>query len=143
MDDDELEQLRDEQDETLADPAHAYPSIAELVASSLDVAPIHDPGGQHELACRLIADEFFEQHRDHLDAISSLRILDQVTAVAGKVTGSEAAGAASQSLLATTLPELRARVHDPSDEEGTRERELRDAASLVLAADALARVAID
>ena len=143
MDDDELAQLRDEQDDTLADLAHAYPSIAELVDAAVDVEPLHDPDGEHELACRLIADEFFERHRDHLDALGSGHVLDLVTTVVEKLTGSELAEAAASSLLGTTVPELRAQIQDPEDEDGTRERELRDAAALVLAAKGLRRSAVD
>lgn len=143
MDEDELDLLRDDQDATVDDLAYAYPSIAELVAAQPEVAPMHDPGRAHELACRLIADALFEEHRDHIDAISSARVLDQVGTVVGKLTGQEPAQRAADSLRDQTIPALRAQIHDPADEDGTRERELRDAATLVLAADALARVALD
>ncbi|MCU1370768.1 MAG: hypothetical protein JWO77_1962 [Ilumatobacteraceae bacterium] len=143
MDDDELDLLRDEQDATVAELAYAYRSIAELVAAGVDVEPLHDPGGEHELSCRLIADEVFEEHRDHLDAVGTTRVLDQVATVAAKLTGSPEAQAVATSLRETTVPALRGRVYAPDDEDGTREQELRDAAALVLAANALQRAALD
>jgi len=140
----ELALLRYEQDATVEDLAHAYPSIAALVEAKMAVEPFADHEGQHELSCRLIAGDVFERHRAHLDALKATRVLDMVGFVASKLEGPEPVEDAASSLLDTTVPALRAEITASDDTDlVARERELRDAVALVLAAKSLQNTALD
>lgn len=142
MDDDELVQLRQEQDDTVADLAHAYPSIRALVDAGVALEPFADPHGDHQVACRLTADEIFERHRDHLEDLAARRVLDLVAFVASQITGTGPAAEAATSIATETVPDLRPPVDDDHD-PAARESELRDAVALVLAANTLQATELD
>ncbi len=142
MDDEELAQLRQEQDDTVADLAHAYPSIAALVEGGVALEPFADPLDDHQVACRLTADEIFERHREHLEDLAARRVLDLVAFVASQITGDGPAAEAAASITTQTVPDLRPPADDDQDPDA-REGELRDAVALVLAANTLQATALD
>ncbi|MFN8019502.1 MAG: hypothetical protein U0P45_15470 [Acidimicrobiales bacterium] len=139
MDDVELAHLRQRQNDTLEDLAHAIPAVAALVDSHPTMGPLADSEGEHELACRATAERVFERHAAYLHSLSELRVLDLVERAAAKLTGSPDADAAAASLASTTVPALRQEIAEAGavGDAEARERELRDAAALVLAARAL------
>ena len=139
VDDVELAHLRQRQNDILEDLAHAIPAVAVLVDSHPRMGPLADADGEHELACRSTAERIFQRHAAYLHSLAELRVLDLVERAAAKLIGSPDAEAAAASLAATTVPELRREITDAgaAGDVATRERELRDAAALVLAARAL------